>query len=1266
MQDCFQERALYFWRHGLFGHAKEMCEIGFNSTNSNLILFLWHGLALAKLDRFEYSLMEVEKLEKRKDLILVFNTAQYFVHKEMKEKDDSKIKEFYSSIKELSDTKNSFSSLNASFVAFLFEDYELAEDILKKSEQNDAIMSLLGWIYLSMGKKDEALKIFNKILEDPVHALDLLPLYGKATALVTMGRASESFQIHSRIISKYNFPEIMIEKARAHQVMGNWSLSLSVVSDFRKKLISDFEYLILDAIDLVLSKDSSKRVPQLMEQIFEILQKFENDNLKLIQDVSLLFATLCSTNLDIINVTIKIAKFAADSPNSNSMSHAILGFHHMLEDNSVMSLPSFQKALEKDPQNKFASDMQLFVLLGMGRYNEVKDQIDMTSNLGTFDIATALIQYTLSLGRTGSESFAENLLKQLEKHIEENTFHHEVTQIFNPDTIIQKIISMRMDLVSRALEELLHNNNVISLYNDNEHLNRIFALVTKLEKAMPSFQPVKYVKALALKKLGKNEESLSAFQRLLLYSNVYKPAHCFLYITELLVDSDDLETAKGYFEDISKYDQNMINTLDYQLLNFRINATPKTQTSMIYELFEKYKNDLNDMAHYIKFIDMCILYGEYGIPAQLLRNASQRKTSTSLEKALLVSRQAIILGSKGHFDKVDDHLRKLKENKKYAHVGYEAQANIVLKFKKDQKEYLKTFDNLVEFAKEPNSYQLAGDAYRSVNQFDRASSLYEAALETKKPDVGLLRKLILTLVSSHRFDEAANIFVKCSPFLHENVAVLLTLIKVLITLKRYKEAEKCIASSIRLIGPDQSAVHADILGQKGFVLMKLKKNDEAEKSLISSVQKYESILSDDKDNRYVNYLRQNASNVCVLIGENYDALGRRDKAMEYYNKSLQLDGGNQNSILSLFKAYKQRYDNQKCQKICLDFLEKNPYNETVLLLYTTSIFRDYTQAIKLLGAYLEKNPKSYRSLVRYVELCAREGKINQIKAFIDKYKDDDASGLSFARGMFYMYISDLDRALQEFQKSVLSNPWRTLSQLYIFSILVNPEKKYIWMENDPLSTPDSIQEAEKLLKKIRVSEVDKLLLRAELVSAINTDEAIQSAYNIVQEAYVLDRFSTAVQVANARYLARLGKTEDAIKAIEPMLALPPFHENTSCYEEAYLLKAHITSPDLNPKIVHHFIFLAIDLNKSCRKAWEMNGIVHMKNKMWNEASISFAKCWELCNQNDPEIGYKYSLCSLQARKPLIALQVARKVMELDPIRQLKDELVQPAFKLLNR
>jgi tetratricopeptide repeat protein 21B len=265
------------------------------------------------------------------------------------------------------------------------------------------------------------------------------------------------------------------------------------------------------------------------------------------------------------------------------------------------------------------------------------------------------------------------------------------------------------------------------------------------------------------------------------------------------------------------------------------------------------------------------------------------------------------------------------------------------------------------------------------------------------------------------------------------------------------------------------------------------------------------------------------------------------------------------------------------------------------------------------------HPRFYRTLVRLVEICARSGKLDQALVHLKAAESNDP-GFLFVQGLYASYTGSADAALKWFKRASLSSKWEIPANVATIELLTNPERKYVWLEKEPLAPRENLARAENIRKSLKIDETSRLLLSAEIFCSYNTEDSLEQAVTIFRRVIEEVPGNVAASVGLGRIHLRRGELEKATKLLDYVFAGKPFHNTFSYFEEAYLMRAHIVTTETNFRSAQHFIFLALDLNMSCKKGWEMSAQVHRERKMYSEAAQAYGKCWELGDKHDPEVG----------------------------------------------
>jgi tetratricopeptide repeat protein 21B len=304
--------------------------------------------------------------------------------------------------------------------------------------------------------------------------------------------------------------------------------------------------------------------------------------------------------------------------------------------------------------------------------------------------------------------------------------------------------------------------------------------------------------------------------------------------------------------------------------------------------------------------------------------------------------------------------------------------------------------------------------------------------------------------------------------------------------------------------------------------------------------------------------------------------------------------------------------------------------------------------------------------VRLIEICARSGKLDDALAYVRASESDDP-GYLFAQALYASYTGSVTTALNWFKKASFSNKWQIPANIAMIELLINPTRKYLWLETEPLAIQGSLQQAESIRKALRIEESSKHLLAAEILCSYNTTDALDQAVSFFQKALDLSPGLIAASVGIARIHLRRKELDKASKLLDYVFAGKPFHDTFSYFEEAYLMRAQIVTTETNFRSAQHFIYLALNLNMSCKKGWEMSAQVHRERKMWSEASQAYGRSWELGDRNDPEVGYNYAYCTMKSKNYEGALTVCRELMDLYPgYKDLRERVAIPSFRKMRR
>ena len=267
--ECYLERVFYYWRHGMFGHAEAVCRIGLEDKPSNLFLIIYHSLSIGMMRRTDEAIQLASKLSQRKDLILLYQTSLFCIHSHANPKNEAVMDELRSNIISKIESSNPLALYHAAQIAWMFNERWIYKGILKHCKEKQInfpnLSVLKGWMMLKASHAKSALKKFDSVLEDKTKSFDILALYGKALCYAYMNDYSDSVQVYARILSKYDFPELNVEKCRIYIQMERWEYSYSIAQELKEKLFSKVEPDIIIAMNSLLRSESEQDVSAILD-----------------------------------------------------------------------------------------------------------------------------------------------------------------------------------------------------------------------------------------------------------------------------------------------------------------------------------------------------------------------------------------------------------------------------------------------------------------------------------------------------------------------------------------------------------------------------------------------------------------------------------------------------------------------------------------------------------------------------------------------------------------------------------------------------------------------------------------------------------------------------------------------------------------------------------------------------------------------------------------------------------------------------------------
>lgn len=1322
MDDCLHERIFYYWRHVLYGHVAHICDEGLKKMKNDIHLIIWKALSFAVVGETEKSLEIMDSLQLNSETNFLLTVAFYFIHLNSREPNSSILENLENSIQKNLVDLNEMVSIRSAKISFLFGNIDLSFKILKNTKKTKKTLPLYGWIKLYTKDYDKAISAFEKSLNS--ESKDLLSLYGKAILLFQTGKYSDSIKIYNSIVLQYKFPEIYIEKLRLYAHLGKWEKFEGIFTEARPKIHHHLELYIFKSLVLFYQNSDIEKVISKLSRVLRNCVKYESKNWALLSRLAKMYGTICCRDKNVLLESSRLAQMAVDCNPNSSFCLSVLGYHYILSGLHLQASNVLQKAVEFNESNLFAIENLLRLSSESGKHDILQDQLDLYRSLQLNNLT--VLMYCVKCNRLFDKfefSTVASLIRALDDHISNFSFDFYEDELENEnlyldpielpfENIIDFTIGLNLDVVYETLDELLYFcNTAISLFHPKINIC-IGDILTKLHKTIQSI-PIYFYKGCNSFYQGKLFDSLNSFQLILSSLWPYRTAYCLLLIANIYSQHNERELAVQYLNEAISRNPCIADLPMAIFLMGKLNIK-RIENHKIFQAIQNPKQHEFGFMSILSFIDLFIERHQYSKAMKLLQYIA-KKYSLQEEKALMTILQAKLLAGLGKIERAQKQLNDLQQHSKYRELSVRALADIYRVNCNDSEKYIRTLINFTNLEPSPRHFEMLGDSYYSLHLFGEASNAYLNVVfgcNSKKlpkiaqvnnnadfnPDPERIQKCGQCLISAHRFDEAVSMFVSVVPFLNDHVDTLLYLIEQMIRIKRFSDANLCVESASTLFNPFSSinpnafigpVSNARFLSLKAQVLMNIGELPEAVQSFEQSISIFIDVIELREPNSYTTFLRETASNISVMAGSLFQTIKDPDKALEYYTKGFDLDPGNINALTSLVAFHKNKMENNQSIKLCMEFLENQPDNETAILLLSSLEIFNYNTLVHYLKKFLSLKPHSHRVIVRMIEVCAKIGKLQLAASYL---KSDTEPGMIFANGLYNMYVGLTHQSIKCFEKILSDRKWKMSAQMSLFSLYVNPNRNYIWQESRSLTTEENISKATNLLLKMckakslkeienkpieknqnesdllfteEISNIEQNLLCAEIEKSINTVESINIASSIYQKIIKVQPTNLSARIGLASCLMREKKFIEAIPIIDSILVSKPVHETSAYFEEAYLMKAQTMLNEKKNQAAQHYIFLALGINHSCRKGLNMCAKTYEENDMHKEAAESYGQSWILSGKRDLEIGYKYALESMNANRPEDALATCREILDINPCyKDIKEKIMKPSFKML--
>lgn len=107
-------------------------------------------------------------------------------------------------------------------------------------------------------------------------------------------------------------------------------------------------------------------------------------------------------------------------------------------------------------------------------------------------------------------------------------------------------------------------------------------------------------------------------------------------------------------------------------------------------------------------------------------------------------------------------------------------------------------------------------------------------------------------------------------------------------------------------------------------------------------------------------------------------------------------------------------------------------------------------------------------------------------------------------------------------------------------------------------------------------------------------------------------------------------------------------EDAENLERCWLLLADLYIQSNKNDMAHDLLLKVLKHNKSCAKAYELEGFICEKDQSYRQAAVNYDSAWKFGGKSKPSIGYKLAYNHMKTKRYADAIDVCQQVLKLHP------------------
>ncbi|KAG2375069.1 hypothetical protein C9374_010073 [Naegleria lovaniensis] len=1302
----------YNCRRKYYSSVTEVCEL-FLTRGEDPIVRLWNSFGHCMQGNLSEAIRGYNMIKERKEVQLASYIGLVAAHEQSANQDEQEIETLKTFIEMERGSAQNSAKLQAALLYLHMGEYDECRNILEDIDEK----------YKDPYTNLETVKAWATLLDDEIELVNCESLFdacikadprnldammGKAKNAEKQRKIQQAIDICSQIsLSFQNFSPAQVEKCLLLIQLDDWDQCRETALRIQKQDPNNVDAMYINLLYLFVKGSQYEDLVNQFNELFKVITKREAKNDKLCSSLAKTFSSLSEGKEELLKKCIDLLNLAKKANPIEADYFILQGHIQVMMKDFINAETSFRKALE-------LNDGSISANKGLFKCSILQNKKDVATQYRDFlgDIEVIMeedddaheesaqenkseLLFLMALYEHRCNKNVENFTKSLsdvyalhEKELRSMKKSIEYYGALNPQFILEICHELIRSIPSEPL-------------GPTDPQTEELALCSKILTSLTSEVPGLMLPQLLLAKTKFIMRDFESAQRILARVLQYDPksSQAHILLAQIAYYQENYTLATTELERAVSYDFAVTKQADYNLLKAKVLASKGETKDAIQNLerilkAEAIQRKISDDEIISIYLELSAVHSrrnEHVEAAKYIEQALEKFAGTEQEGRIIIANAKLSI-SRNDSDTAISILQSVQPESSYYLLAKSEIAKIYLN-RNDKRSYAKCYEELVEKSiKTSSSYLFLGDAYMKIQEPEKAIEAYQEALSIDPKNLPLRNKIAKSLILVHNYEEAVSFYKEAIELDQNNIDPRYDLAQLYLKLRKFKEAERTLTETVSVIEGKKSN-QISLMSQYVKVILLLsqvhcKMGDlkvamsDLEQAKNMQVKILSKLQNSQQDSLYLE--KQIAAKICYELGDYNRKSGDSKTASQFFKEALQYDEAHESSMLALAEIYLKDNDIEGCQSQCTSLLRVNKSHEQATIMMADIMFRNnkFEEAIEHFQTFLHHKPNNYKALVQLLTLLRRAGKLDEAETFLKEArnfspKEEYDPGFNFCNGLFHLYRNNSRESLVWFNRARKSGDWGEMATVYMIETYLNPDttvdsslSESDQKEKNPKTVVsenrmESITAAERLLEELTTTTISphkKKTLQGYLkIAKCKTKDEIEKCIPFFGEVLSQDTDYVPALVALSYAFEKTKQTPKArqtLKRISKMGMKPGWEDD---FERGWLLLADIYIGNGKFDLAQELIKKILEINKSCTRAWELDGLIYEKEGSFQDAANCYEKAWKLSGETSPSSGYKLAFNLLKAKRNIEAINVCHKVLQKHPnYPKIKKEVLDKA------